>query len=691
MTPEGEEDSGQRLDALERAVAALREEVTALRAELRDSRAEAPARGAHGDPFARMGASAAPAPAPTPVAPRPAPVGATAATRATVHAAALRGRLRVESLDLESLVGRYGTMILGALTILLGVGAFLSWAVQRVTLGPGMRVGLGALGAAAVAALGAWLRQRDADGTGTRRFGNVLLALSLALVHVVAWGAGPALQVVPSGVALLVAAAASVTLAVLAWRAGEQALFVMGMGGALLAPFVTSSEAGNPLLLLGYGTLLVVAALLAQRERDWPWARRVLSFGVMAYTAAAMGVSEVVWPGGAGAWLREAAPALFVLVCAVAAIAAGGRAARSTLARQWLLVLVVPLLAGASFGAPGRHEPHLVALALVGTALFYLALRLRDARQPLDAPSALVQPPLLLLAALAALPEAVDLAGALASLLWAALAFAAAWDAGARAVLAGDASVEATFEADARDGAERSAVAGLPLWAIHLLVAGMLAVVAVVLATHDGSRLAGAVALAATGVGTALLAARARAPMLLLTPVAALVTATSWVTERLNDRVPYEYVPFASVASLTAVVVVAGWWIAGRLAARGVAGPGIGPIERRLLGAAGPIAAFLWGHVELENAFSPDLSEFLVILYIATAGVLCIALGRRWRVPGGRRVGLALAVWGALRALAQASGFDSVGLRVSAYLLVGIFLLGVAYWYRAAGEAKAAS
>ncbi|HEX5581867.1 MAG TPA: hypothetical protein VFX39_09840, partial [Gemmatimonadaceae bacterium] len=188
--PEGPEDSERRLAALERAVAVLTNEVATLRAELRDRATGETGRRTAGDAFARSAASAATGAAPRPVdssassawSSSPPPIRPTPARSAPV-----RRRLWDENIDVEALVGRYGTMVLGALTILLGVGAFLRWAVQRVTLGPEMRVGLGALGATAVAALGLWLRERDAAGTATRRFGNVILALALALLHVVAW------------------------------------------------------------------------------------------------------------------------------------------------------------------------------------------------------------------------------------------------------------------------------------------------------------------------------------------------------------------------------------------------------------------------------------------------------------------------------------------------------------------------
>ena len=39
-----------------------------------------------------------------------------------------------------------------------------------------------------------------------------------------------------------------------------------------------------------------------------------------------------------------------------------------------------------------------------------------------------------------------------------------------------------------------------------------------------------------------------------------------------------------------------------------------------------------------------------------------------------------------MKALAEASALATVGLRVGSYLLVGGFLLGVGWWYRAAGS-----
>jgi hypothetical protein len=126
---------------------------------------------------------------------------------------------------------------------------------------------------------------------GTRRFGDVLLALALAVTHVDAWAAGPYLGIVPPGGALAVAAAASAGLAALAWRGRQQTLFVIGVGGALVAPFITGSAVGRPAALATYGWLVLAAGLAAipssaELLRRWRPSVRILGLAGTAYTVA---------------------------------------------------------------------------------------------------------------------------------------------------------------------------------------------------------------------------------------------------------------------------------------------------------------------------------------------------------------------------------------------------------------------
>jgi type III secretory pathway component EscS len=74
-----------------------------------------------------------------------------------------------------------------------------------------------------------------------------------------------------------------------------------------------------------------------------------------------------------------------------------------------------------------------------------------------------------------------------------------------------------------------------------------------------------------------------------------------------------------------------------------------------------------------------------VIIYLASVGIAIILIGRARRVPAARHAGLALAIVAGVKALLQASTL-AFGLRLSSYLVVGAFLLGVAYLYRATSD-----
>lgn len=631
----------QRLDELEAALRRLSAEVAELRADLRDARAGRPA--ASGAAAAQLPTPAAGHERPAAPAPPPAPMWgpALSGTPGPERRAAAQAR----QVDLESLVGRYGAMALAALTILMAAGSFLGWAIANGRLGPMARVGLGALGAVAVAALGWRLRRR-----GTRVFGNTLLALALAIVHVDAWGAGPLLGVVSPAVALGVAALASALLAALAWREEEQSLFVVGVGGALLAPFVTSRAGGPSAVLLAYGLVVIASALAALRGRRWPVAARLLVAACLGYVLVAI---DTEWASRARA--SRALPALFALACGWAALLWGG-ARRAALGRAFATVALVPV-AYAAMDLRGGRANDVVLLAALGTATVYLTLR-RPADDPLARPAALLLPLGFLVAALVALPDASSPLGTLVALGWAAGALVAAWD--------------------APDDALR---------APHLAAAGVASALAIPLAVGERRPLAVAL-LAAHAAGASALMERARTKLLAIPAVGALLVATGWAFELLRERPAYGYVPFVTVPSLAALAAVVGWAAFAHYASRAELrdAPHYQPRERAIAGAAGALAAFFWGREELTRAGSPELSTFLLVCYYAGAGVLAIFVGRWRRLAGARQVGLALAIYAALKAVVQASALDSIGLRVGSYLAAGLFLLGVAYWYRTAGE-----
>ena len=96
------------------------------------------------------------------------------------------------------------------------------------------------------------------------------------------------------------------------------------------------------------------------------------------------------------------------------------------------------------------------------------------------------------------------------------------------------------------------------------------------------------------------------------------------------------------------------------------------------------IGCFFWWRAELQRAYNSDAATFLLIVYYAACGLVVLWRGRTTDSRRLRQVGLALSIWAALVALAEASAVQQIALRVGSYLGVGAFLLGVAWWYREA-------
>lgn len=689
-------DELRRLETLERLVRQLAHDVAELRAELRG----ASHRASTDEPVATRPASWTPVAAPV-VSPASSAAAPAEAVPESAPAHTHPRRLpRPEHLDLEKLVGRYGTVALAVLTIVMGVGVFLRWAVEHVEIGPLQRVALGAAAAVGVGAFGWRLRSR-----GAKQYGDMLVGLSLALVHVVAWGAGPYLRVVPDSVALAIAATASVFLAALAWHEREQPLFAAGLGGAFLAPFVTTRSVGSPEMLLGYAAPIVVSGTLALRRGDWRVARRILALGTLLFAGAAL----AALPDG-GPWSRLVEGPAFALGAALVAQLLAGEAHRRALAYTNLGSTLVVMLAWASSTSPpaaaaaalglagalvaavaSRGEGDAVGgtfeLAMSGTGTFSIGEPDGD---PVPWVGAVGFPLAFMGVALFALGDPMTREGGAVALAFATLAAAMA-------------------AAQWRAGAERRGA--------HLVTAGVAGTVALLLALHP-TPMPLALALAGLGVVASAVAARLATPLALVPALLALAMGTAAAGVQLAERPAWTYTPFATAASLAALGTVVAWWLAAREASalarlrgrardvkdardaareaqRSAEPHHVDEEQRReprrraravedgaVLQWVAYAVALGWGREELRHAFSPAMATFLLVAYYALVGVVTIGVGRARGAAGARRVGLALAVLAGLKAIVQVSGIDAIGLRVGSYLLVGAFLLGVAWWYR---------
>jgi hypothetical protein len=98
--------------------------------------------------------------------------------------------------------------------------------------------------------------------------------------------------------------------------------------------------------------------------------------------------------------------------------------------------------------------------------------------------------------------------------------------------------------------------------------------------------------------------------------------------------------------------------------------------------------AFFWGRMEFVHAISRDAGTFLLTLYYAASGVAGIVAGRRLESKALRVAGLAVAIYGAAKAVIEANDIGGLTLRVGCYAAVGVFLLGAGYLYRNAGSER---
>ena len=633
-----------RLDSLELAVARLTREVVALREEVRAQRGEGPAeRPERNDSVAAPPVSLSSGRAADGER-RDAPFVSDELRRL----ASAAGPSRFQRQNFEALIGRYGTLALAAFTILMGVGVFIGWAIKNGVIGPELRVALGALLAAVIATVGVRLRRGDSP-----RFGSVLLALALAILHVVCWGAGPLLQLVPSVLALGVAASASAALALLALKEEDQPLFNVGFGGALLAPFVTSSETGDAVILLLYGAVVLGAGMRAMRDRTWSKTPFVLGLGIMAYTASASGQLSQ-----SDAWARAGAAGIFALAAAWLSLILVHGKPRERLAVTGLLSAIGALWAMHHRGSVDAIRYALAAIATVSGFLVGMEAE-RASERLVRLATALVIPFAALLAALITLSDVTSTAGVAISLAWAVGSAAAAWS--------------------NRDGGRE--------W--HAFTATAVGGLAVVLQFNDGVETA--VALAAFGAATSVVMRRFELRGVGVATLGWLATGAVIAFVKLDARAQWLRDPFLTPASGAAAAICAAWLIFSWNAARmGGGGRVMATLPRTIIRILGGVLTFLWIHVELAHTVSIDVSTFLLVAYYAVTGILAIGVGRWRSIPLLRQLGLALSVFAAIKAMVETSSL-SIGWRVGGYLLAGVFLLGVAYWYRGTGGERTAA
>ncbi|HET9425546.1 MAG TPA: DUF2339 domain-containing protein, partial [Gemmatimonadaceae bacterium] len=566
----------ERLDRLEREIAILRAEFARLREH--------------------VGAPASTPPRSWYKAPPPPPAAESRAADARASAPTPPPRVeptREPGRSFEEIIGSAGMTAVALVMVLIGLSTFLGWAIQRGLLGPTTRVVLGYAAAGGIAFAGMRFRMR-----GTREFGNVLLAIALAVVHLVCWSAGPLLHVIPSWVALAIGFFASVALAEFALRHDEQALCAVGFGGAALAPFIAGDSGGSRVALTLYGVFVVGLGSAALGSRKWTVARAVVMWSIILYTAVSgTGLPVLSPPQWIAIRLWVIAPLLMLLVV----IPAAHPDHRRPLIRVSAAALVLGALLRADWYA---GDAWVLALTLLGTIVVIGALDVtRGGALEREAPVAALDRKLidrdalldaflipvgLFIATVAATPDVVSFQSAAVAMFFTLLAI---W-------------MTHRARGEPEGGGYASTASLIALW--------------IVPAAFFDQHLARAAGTAAMGIVLMVIALRMNRGPFVAGAFGAFTLSSIWALFDADARPRFEYLPFGTVESLGVTIAVLAWIAGVRVMANAHFLP---ELELRLRGTireafitGAAVTGFFWGVAELQGAWSATAATALLIV-----------------------------------------------------------------------------
>jgi uncharacterized membrane protein len=312
----------------------------------------------------REAAPAAPPDGPSPRAPTPQPVPAVPQLTAIpdrgatpASAAALR-----PAMGFEERFGTQWVVWVGGLALALGGFFLVRYSVQLGLVGPGVRVTLGAVLAAALIAAGEWARRNDQHSGILQALGTAVVprahipSMLTAVGTTIAYAdiyAAYALYgfLAPAAAFLLLGVVALATLA--AALLHGPALAGLGLVGAYVTPFLVRSDHPDYWSLYIYLAVVTAAAFALARLRMWRW---------LAVTAIGF---AVLWtfPGTHDGHVDALAAHAFHLVAGYALAA---------------LLIVSGLLYGPPAAEPGRIDAFssgALAAFLAATAILVLASR----------------------------------------------------------------------------------------------------------------------------------------------------------------------------------------------------------------------------------------------------------------------------------------------------------------------------
>jgi uncharacterized membrane protein len=190
----------------------------------------------------------------------------------------------------EERFGTSWTVWVGGLALALGGIFLVQYSIEQGLLGPGVRIVLSGLLAAALVAAGEWARRRELPGAlanmTNAHIPSILTAAGTTIAYATVYAAyGLYGFLAPASAFILLGIVALATLA--AALLHGPALAALGMVGAYVAPALVASETPNYWALTIYLAVVSGASFALARQRLWRW---------LAISAVALGALWIL-PG----------------------------------------------------------------------------------------------------------------------------------------------------------------------------------------------------------------------------------------------------------------------------------------------------------------------------------------------------------------------------------------------------------
>lgn len=551
--------------------------------------------------------------------------------------------------DLEQWFGQRALLAVGVLALLTAAALFLKYAFDRGWIAPWAR----ALGAVVAGlAVAAWGHERI--GKGMRRYGAALIGAGGGLVYLGLWAAAGPYALMERRLGILLLAATTVGVTMLALHHEVEGLAIWALGGAYLAPVVLATSP-NARAFLAYIEVIGLGTAVLAYTMKW---RLTFSLALFGYLLLAMGGAGDAIATASGFWLIAASGVLALHVTAQRPWSE---------ARVGLLLLMWAALGAGTGNFIGLPSARWVALAAV-VFVFGLLWWQQLGRDPFTMPATtgdavserflfVTSPMALLMIAVAlripGLIEVQEVVPATLALLY----LGAAWQRRSAALLIMGFALAATAAVVAWDG-------------VPVAIAWTLLAVLALAAERQGGRAGGQYA--AVGLAT----------------LAFFCLFTSALIER-----PLAAPAFTDRWALALYLFLAGTAIA----ARAWGADSARPLWKRggaewmwiLCGAA----AFVGGSIEFKRHFSTmtllagDLA--LSVWWLLYAAAL-VFLGFRLDRKPVRSVGLIVAGFTGLKIVFYDLSNLSALYRVGSFFALAIIALAVAYAYNQKARASAA-